>query len=1192
MGVRSALAFVLLAAALPAQDFRATLTGQVTDPSGAAIPNATVKATNVATNETKEVKTTAEGVYTIPYLDPGNYNVEVSAAGFQTMKREMITLQVAQKLNLGFQMKVGQATTEITVIGQQETIDTADASRGLVFDPIKVAQYPLNGRQTYMLMSLTPGVIFGQLDFGPGGFSGTRGWDVNSSYKINGARQGGNLFLLNGAPISDAGGSWQIAPNVEAVQEFKVMTNTYDAAYGRFQGGVVNTTLKSGTNMWHGDVFDFWRNRILDTNWFQSNYASQTKGYHNQHQFGGVVQGPLRKDQDFVMFSFEGWQEIVPFPPTGSNTPNMALRDGQRFSDFGITIYDPLTTHDCTAGSGAASTEPCSGSYGSPYWRSPFPGNVLPKNRISPIGQKILSYYPAETVNSVTNNFIGGNNSGRYWYNQPIVRWDHVFGVNDKFYALYTFQHGYEFRSTNGYPKPATGSGNFDNERTDNNLILDWTRVMSPTTVLDVRASWARFTQLTPGYNSEALKLTKKDFGMTKMPAAPTSLSPETVPGITLDGYSTIFGNGSPVGTLTHTSQWNFNPSVTMTRGSHGIRTGFEINYYIVAAEAAGNSNGNFTFGAGITRQASGRSLTATDSYTSIATTLLGIPTSGSISFNDTSYGTRPYYGFYWQDDWKVSPKLTVNLGLRYDVQVPAKERFNRANRSFDPVTKHPLSDQVLAQWAAYKKAYDATNPRYPYPAPPAVLTGQWLFAGASGAPVRFYDTDWTNFGPRIGLAYRVLPNTVIRAGFGAFYKSPTRSGSANGFSQSTSYTANLTDPRIPSACANNACVSGPPTGPYSLVDPYPQGLAVPLKAAGGAMTAVGNSVGFDSPHYKIPRTYQYSLGFQHQLPHAIVAEASFSGNMQIFETYSLDMNWPSGQAGLDLYKLAQSDATLFSTSLQNPFYGVLPVTSSRGAGQTISRSSLLGQFSLWNSSMTNNTMQGSRYRSDALHVKVEKRALDSAKAGIMTWVLSWTFGKEYEQNHRLDATWNTTQPLYYEISNEDRTHSFSFSGVWDLPIGKGKQLLNVSNRVADKIASNWRADWILTYVSGVPVGWPDLINYCGDWAAKTQDENHWFNNDKSCYVQQPSNHLRDLPDRFPGTIRQPTVPQLNAAIEKTINLSERYRATVRFEGFNVSNTPMRATPSTTLTSTDFGVLGKSQRNFPRFFQLAAKFYF
>jgi hypothetical protein len=772
-----------------------------------------------------------------------------------------------------------------------------------------------------------------------------------------------------------------------------------------------------------------------------------------------------------------------------------------------------------------------------------------------------------------------------------MLRWDHVFGVNDKFYAVYTYQHGYEFRSSNGYPKPATGSGNFDNERTDNNLILDWTRVISSSAVLDVRASWGRFTQLTPGYNSEALKLTKKDFGMTKMPSAPTSLSPDTIPGVTLDGYSTIFGNGSPVGTLTHTSQWNFNPSLTMTRGSHGIRTGVEYNHYIVAAEAAGNSNGNFTFGSSITRQASGRNLTATDAYTSIATVLLGIPTSGSVSFNDTSYGTRQYVAFYWQDDWKVNSKLTLNLGARYDVQMQARERFNRANRGFDPAAKHPLSDQILTQWAAYKKAYDATSPRYPYPAPPAMLTGQWLFLGVNGAPRRIYDTDWTNFGPRIGLAYRFKPNTVLRTGAGVFYKSPNRGGSANGFSQSTSYTANLTDPRTPSACANNACVSGPPAGPYSLVDPYPQGLAIPMKSAGGAMTAVGNSVGFDSPHYKLPRTYQYSLGFQHQLPRAIVVEASFSGNMQIFETYSYDMNWPAGKAGLDLYATAQSDATFFSASLPNPFYGILPATSSRGSAQNISRSSLLGQFALWNSSMTNNLMQGARYRSDALHVKAEKRTMGGARSGILTWVLSWTFGKEYEQNHRLDASWNTTQPLYYEISNEDRTHNFSFSGIWDPPVGAGKKV-NITNPALNRLLGDWRADWIFTYVSGTPLGWPDLVNYCGVWAAKTQDENHWFNNDKSCYIQQPSNHLRDLPDRFPGSIRNPTAPQLNAAMEKTIPISERYRASLRFEGFNVTNTPMRAVPSTSLTSTDFGVLGKSQRNFPRFFQLAAKFYF
>jgi len=218
MTPRRVLALMLCCAGLYAQDFRATLTGTVTDPSGAAIPNATVKATNIAVNATKEAKTTSEGVYTIPYLDPGVYVVEVSASGFQLMKRTDITLEVAMKLNLPIKMTVGQMTQEVTVTGQQEVIDTADASRGLVFDPIKTQEYPLNGRQTYMLMALTPGVVFTQEQFGASGFSGTRGWDVNSSYKINGARTGESLFLLNGAPISNNGGTWQLAPNVEAVQ--------------------------------------------------------------------------------------------------------------------------------------------------------------------------------------------------------------------------------------------------------------------------------------------------------------------------------------------------------------------------------------------------------------------------------------------------------------------------------------------------------------------------------------------------------------------------------------------------------------------------------------------------------------------------------------------------------------------------------------------------------------------------------------------------------------------------------------------------------------------------------------------------------------------------------------------------------------------------------------------------------------
>lgn len=1188
MNQKCALALLLLlCTGLCAQDFRATLTGIVTDPSGAAVPAATVKTTHNGTNAIKETKTTADGVYTVPYLDPGVYTIEVSAPGFQTLKRDKITLVVAQKLNLPLQLTVGQATTEITVTGQQETIDTGDASRGLVFDPVKVQQYPLNGRQTYMLMSLTPGVIFTQEQFGASGFSGTRGWDVNSSYKINGARPGGNLFLLNGAPISDNGGSWQLAPNVEAVQEFKVMTNTYDAAYGRFQGGVVNTTMKAGTNAWHGDVFEYWRNRIMDANSFQNNVVGAPKGFHNQHQFGGVVGGPIRKDKDFVMFSFEGWQEVVPFP-ANTNTPNAILRDGQHFTDMGMQIFDPLTTHQC----GQLASEPCSGSNGSTYWRNPFPGNVIPTSRISPIGQKILGYYPNENViGSLTNNFVAASNLGRYWYNQPIVRWDHNFGVNDKFYAMYTFQHGYEYRSSSGYPKPAA-QGNTDNERTDNNVILNYTHVLSATTVFDVRASWGRFTQYSPGYNDQALQITTKDLGMTQMIHAPT-YSRDITPRFTVDQYQTLFGSGGPISTWEPRSTWDLNPSITMTRGTHTIKAGFEYMYYAVGTIGLGNSNGAFTFNSNVTRQASGRSLTSTDRFNSIASTLLGIPDSGNIDYNDSRYVTRPYYAGYVQDDWKISQKLTVNLGLRYDVQLPWLERYDRRNRGFDINVKNPLSDQILAVWAANKKDYDATNPKYPYPAPPSVLTGKWLFPGVDGQPRRLYDTDWSNIAPRVGVAYRFQNKTVLRAGFGMFYKSPTQNNTTTGFNQSTSYTNSLDGGLTPSACSNGACVNGPPTGPYSLVNPFPQGLAAPLKAAGGFMTGIGNGVGYDPPNFKIPRTYQYSVGFQRELPKGIVAEVSYSGNLQVFETYGFDMNWPSGQAGVDLQNQAIADTTFYSTTLKNPFYGILPQTSGRGASPTIGRSSLMQLYPLWGG-MTNNLMQAAKYRSDALQTKVEKRAFgdSNSAAGVMTWVLSWTFGKEFEQNHRLGASWNTTEPLIHELSNTDKAHNFSFSGVWDAPIGKGKKLLNVQNRAANMIIGDWRFDWILTYVSGYPTGWPDLINYCGVWTAQKQDEYHWFNNDKSCYAQRPSNTFRTNPDRFPGWIRDPQKPQLNAAVEKTIGISERYKIVLRGEMFNVANTPIRPGPNTSLTSPDFGTLPHSQLNFPRFAQIAGKFFF
>jgi hypothetical protein len=1166
--IRASFALLAFTAIGFAQDFRATISGLVTDQNRQVVADAIVKAVNVNTNETKEVRTTSEGRYSIPYLNPAIYNIEVTANGFQTLKREGITLRIADKLDLPLQLTVGQVSETVVVAGQQETLDTGSADRGLVFDPIKVQELPLNGRQTYMLLALTPGVIFTQEQFGSSGFSGTRGWDVNGNYRINGARQGQNMFLLNGAPITNSTGDWQLAPNVEAVQEFKVMTNTYDAAYGRFGGGVVNTTLRSGSNDWHGNVFEYWRNRMLDANSFQSNFAGRPKDFHNQHQFGGIIGGPIRKEKDFIFASFEGWQEVIPFPAL-SSTPPAILRDGQHFTDLGIKIYDPLTTHVC----GSKPGETTAFCQGQTFVRDQFPGNVIPADRLSPIGQKILSFYPAPNIanqNALNNNFVG-NTNGRYHYEQPMARWDHVFSDRDKLHAIFTYQKGYEYRDSTGFGRPAA-NGNTNNERRNINLILSWTRVLSPASVLDVRGSFGRFTQITPGYSD--LDLKASSIGMTQLiqsPSAPFDI----VPRINQDGpFTRIFSSGSVI-SRTPFTQWNLTPSLTLTRGRHTLKTGFEFGY-----QARGSINSGvttLTFGESWTQQFPNRRLGPLDG-SGVASLLLGAPTTGSIDFNDSFYRTRPYYAGYIQDDWKIGQRLTLNLGLRYDVQVPWKERFNRLNRGWDPTVKNPLSDQIIAAWTKAKADHDRTNPKFPYPAPPEAIFGSFLFPGKDGQSERIYDTDWTNIAPRIGIAWRVRGNTVIRAGAGVYYQSTTQFGTTSGFSETTPYITSLDGGVTPSAGL---------TGPHSLQNPFPNGIRQPLGASGGALTGIGGGVSFDPAGYKVPRTYQYSFGVQQQLGRSMVAEVSFAGNYQVFVEANQDLNHP----GLANQNIAIADTSYYSRTLRNPFFGILPTTTSLGAAANVPAFDLLRPFPIYRGGVTNNLVQVGHYRSDALQASLQQRAFGDGRGagGALTWTISYTFAKTYEQNHRLQ-NWNTAEPLIYEIDFQDKPHNLSVNGVWDLPFGKNRRFLSRGG-IVDAFLGNWRFSGIFTYVSGYPVGWPNRINNCSSWKAANQDEDHWFNNDKTCYTQFPSNTLRTLPDRF-SDIRQHQRPQVNAALEKTFSITERYRLQFRAEAFNLTNTPIRGNPETDFNNQNFGMLPKSQLNFPRFFQLAGKFYF
>ncbi len=1237
--LRSILALLIVSSALFAQE-QGTITGVVTDPSGAAIPNATIKSTNLANNQTSETKSATDGNFTIPYLAPGVYNVEATAPGFQSVKRQNIVLAVSQRLNLPLQMPVGQATTEITVTGQQEVIQSTDADRGLVFDPIKTQEYPLNGRQSYMLLSLTPGVIFTQEQFGASGFSGTRGWDVNSSYKFNGARagNGNNVFMLNGGIISDNGSQWDFAPSVDAIQEFTAITTAYDASYGHEAGGVVNTVIRGGTNNWHGDVYDYFRNRVLDANNFANNYAGQPKGRHNQNQFGGVLGGPIRKDKDFLFMSFEGWQEIVPFPGSGVTAVPLDIRDGQHFAQYGMTEFDPLTTHPC-----GAATEPCSGSTGSTYWRNPFPGDVIPKSRISPIGAKILSYLPAPNTvgqapvgipgaQGISNNYVNPTNEGRYWYNQPIVRWDHVLSDRDRFYMLFSEFHGFEYRSSNTFPPPVA-TGNSDNNRTFTGLNLDETHVISPTAVLDIRANWFRFVQLTPSYTSQAQAISAASLGMTDLKPAPT-VTNSVMPEVNIAGFTgTLFGSGGSYSWSPYNS-WQFTPNLTVTKGKHSLRFGMEVHYEAKGNVAPGDAYGQFTFG-NITSQASGHTFLSTEAFNGVAALLMGIPTSGDQSINASYYITRPYYGFYAQDDWKVNNRLTLNIGLRYDVQLPYLERYNRQASMFNINQVNPLSNQILSVWNADAAAYNATNPKYPYPAAPGALYGVWQFAGQNGLPRRAQYTDWTNGAPRIGFAYRANDKTVIRGGFGTFYQSITsNANSQTGFSQTTNYQSTFdTVNNIPSACVNplgpNNCQNGPPTGPFSLVNPFPQGLTQPQGTSQGALANIGQSSTSLNLHYKIPRTYQYSLGIQRQLPKNVLLDISFAGNYNLYTDSTRDLGHIADAAGLANQQTAINDTTFFSRQLANPFQGILPNTVANGVNPTIAASSLLNNYPLWNG-YTDSDIANEVFRSDALQIRVEKRAFGDANstAGIMTFVYSGTFSKEYSTTCCWGQSWqyttgavsqlvptssgaltanlvqfplgNYNNNMVYAEDSNNKSWEHAFSGVWDLPIGKGKKFGNSVTGVGDKLLTGWRADYIFSYISGFPEGIINAVNYCGTYTAspatgQTQGRNqyHWFNNNPSCYASFPSNDINTyLSPRFTN-LNNPAAPQLNFAIEKNTSFKEHYKLQFRAESFNLTNTPIRANvQSTTYTSPVFGILGPNQQNFPRLVQLAMKLYF
>jgi len=1176
---------ILLAASfvVSAQEFRGTLTGQVADPSGATVAAAQVQAVNQATQQVYPATTTAKGVYFIPYMLPGTYTVTVTASGFKTQVQDNVLLQAGKSFNVNFSLQLGTTVETVTVSDVPPLVEAANGSGGTVLTERELANVPLNGRQVYTLLGTTPGSQFLQNQFGAQGYSGTRAWDVSNNYTLGGGVQGYQQFTLNGTNITNQNngsqGTWQLAPNVDALQEVNVMTTTYDARYGRTGGGTVNMVTKSGTNGYHGDAYEYFENGVLNANNFENNLNGLRRQNLHQNQFGGTFGGPIKKDKIFFFGSFEEYLEGIPFTtvtsvPPAYLRPSSANGGAVNFSQTGYTIYDPATTV-CTVAGGSIGNCP-----GNAYSRQEFPNNTIPASRINPIGAAVLNLYPLPNTGSggLQNNFTA-NVPDKYKYWQPMARVDYDTSDKTRWYSMFAFQHGTEFRNSSGFASPAE-NGNINNLRQELLASQDMTHIFSATLLADFKLSFTRFLDATPNGDLSST-VTPSSIGLN-MPVVPTTtrrLLPQFNNGAF---YPQVVGNSSNsdvYNTISFDNDW------TKTLGNHTVHFGGEVQELQYANPGSiGNPNGTFNFGSQYTQYnpLTRNTVPGVNDGFIVADMLLGYPDSGNVSYNDTLFEGFPTWAIYGQDDWKITKNLTLNIGFRYDVQIGLRERYNRLNRGIcftcvNPITNSPA---YQANLAAERPALAAAGIN---PGSLSTVYGGYEYPGVGGNNRDAYNTDWTNLQPRFGFAYAINPKTVIRGGYGIFYAVGLEGGSNTGFSIQTPYT-NSTNGNVT------------PTENFASGNPFPSGVQKPVGNSLGLLTALGNGASVDFPGRRIPRSQEFSFGFQRQLPGQMVLDARYVGNftdrLRVFVWNNGTLTAAQDQQGI-------ANPSLFNQQVPNPYYNVpgISPSSTCGSNKTISRLTLLLPLSQYCGLIGQYNDPLGRQGYNGLEMKLNKRFSQG-----ISFQISYTYSKTLQATGYQNG-WPYQDPqLKYQIAGSDRAHVFSATGEWALPIGKGSKFIAPNaGGVLGAFINGWSANFILSAETGqpqglntgysyncnhsyTPDGGPSLTNYIYN--------NYGNGNPTGCWTPLTQYALHYLPDRV-STLRQPSITNVDFAIHKDFRITESTRLQFRGEALNLTNVVLFPGPDNNPgdgppklqkngTYTGFGTVNLYQQNFPR----------
>lgn len=1129
----SLLAVFVLASCAYAQEYRATVLGRVTDASGAAIPGAQVKAVNLDTAADSNATTAEGGDYVIPSLQPGRYRLEIEKAGFKKFVRPELTLNVQDRLTLDATLEAGEVSDTVTVTSEAPLLETSNASRGEVITGRTLVDLPLNGRNAFALAGLTPGVNFTARGQATTFFRTTANNGISSA-SIGGGLQRSNEALLDGVPNTGSDGLIQFVPSVDATAEFKVQTNSFDSEFGRFTGGVINATIKSGTNEIHGSAFEFLRNSKLNA---RDPFALNIPQF-GYNLFGGTIGGPITlpkkvfgpvgyegRNRSFFFFSYEGSREGVPRANV-STVPTALQRQGN-FSETPTTIiYDPATAKLQANGT---------------YLRTAFAGNLIPANRIDPIAKALIDLFPLPNAAGLTNNYLLSFKD-KVFDNGYVARLDHRFSERHQVFGRYSFRR-FGVGRLGAFKNEVTGDSE---QRTAPGFAFDDTRTVSPTLILNFRYGFSRF------FISSAADNVGTDISRFGFPARFVNAQlVRAIPQIAISGYTTLSGANK----LNRSAEdaHTFRAGATKILGNQSLRFGGEMRLLRSNNGSLGSAAaGQFSFNSNYTRGPN-PAVNVTTPQQSLASFLLGLPTGGSLDNNAATAEQALYYGFYVQDDWRLTKRLTVNLGVRYEWEGPNTERYNRFNRGF-------AADQSSPIEAAAKAAY-AANP-IPELAPSNFsVKGGLLFAGVGGQPRGITNLDLNNVAPRVGVAYQLAEKTVLRGGYGLFYGATTQlSEVRQGFSVSTPFVA-----------SNDAFI----TPAETLSNPFRNGFQTASGASLGLLTFAGQGISFVDPNRQMPYTHQYQFSIQQQLPWQLLIDAAYAG--------SLGRDLPANQqinAVPEQFRSAARQTfiatgrNVLSDSVNNPFFGLL--TSGSLTGKTTTRGQLLRPFPQFTSvTELNRSIGTSRY--DALQLKVSRRFAQG-----LSLITSYTFSKQLERLRFLNDT--DTAPVK-EINDFDTPHRIVVSGVYELPFGKGRRLLSGVNGIGGKLLEGWQVNVIYQFASGIPLEFANAEALRD--AALPSDQrstNRWF--DTTAFRRRETLEL--ISTARLASVRAPGRNNFDLSLFKTTSITERLRLQFRAEAFNAFNHPEFSSPNTDFNSPNFGRI-TSTNTFARQYQFALK---